>query len=119
MPDYVKIFKTEKSVDVCLYAENEKPLSLMEPVQAACPDAYMNGYNWEALLRYYLEENAPDILEGMRTDPEAGMYAAYWPLSPENEERAKRLEGIIRSLVENGEALCRFVEEHGGEIEWD
>lgn len=44
---------------------------------------------------------------------------AIWPLSPENEARAKRFEEIIRSLVEHEEELCRLVQEEGGEIEWD
>ena len=55
----------------------------------------------------------------MKTDPEAGMYVAYWPLTEENEARAKRFEDIIRALAEDEEALCRMVREHGGEIEWD
>ena len=88
-------------------------------VAGLCPDAYMNGYNWEALLRYYLEKNAPDILAGMDPDPEADMYEAHWPLTPENEAKAKRFEEIIRSLVEHEEELCRLVQEEGGEIEWD
>ena len=79
----------------------------------------MNGYNWEALLRYYLEKNAPDILEGLDPDPEADTYAAHWPLTPENEAKAKRFAEIIRSLAEDAETLCRFVQENGGEIEWD
>ena len=81
--------------------------------------AYMNGYNWDALLRYYLEKHEPDILKGLDPDPEAGSYVAIWPLSPENEARAKRFAEIIRSLVEHEEELCRLVQEEGGEIEWD
>ena len=119
MKDYVKLFKLENSVEVCLYAEDERLLALMEKMQAACPDAYMNGYNWEAFFNYYLKKHEPDILEGIKTDPEAGMYVAYWPLSPENEARAEKFLGLIRSLIENEAGLCRIVQENGGEIEWD
>ena len=119
MSDYVKILKLENYVEVCLYADDKKLLTLMETVQAACPDAYMNGYNWEAFFGYYLQKAAPDILTGMKTDPEAGMYVAYWPLSPENAARAGRFEEIIRSWVEHDEELCRIVREEGGAIEWD
>ena len=100
-------------------AEDPKVMALGEKLYALCPDAYMNAYNWDALFRYYPEEHKPDILEGMDPDPEAGMYAAHWPLTPENEAKAKRFEEIIRSLAEDAETLCRFVQENGGEIEWD
>ena len=123
MPDYVKLFTLEEtaspSVQVLLDAGDSRVMAVGEKMNALCPDAYMNGYNWEALLRYYLEKNAPDILEGMESDPEAGMYEAHWPLTPENEAKAKRFEEIIRSLVEHEETLCRFVQENGEEIEWD
>ena len=119
MKDYVKLFKLENSVEVCLYAEDERLLALMEKMQAACPDAYMNGYNWEAFFNYYLKKHEPDILDGIKTDPEAGMYAVHWPLSPENEARAGRFEALICSLVEDEEELCRIVREEGDEIEWD
>ena len=119
MADYVQCFPLGEHIEVLLNAEHQDILALGDKMNAACEDAYMNGYNWEALFRYYLEKNDPDILTGMKTDPEAGMYAAYWPLSAENEARAKRFEGIIRALVADEEGLCRLVREHGGEIEWD
>ena len=82
-------------------------------------EAYMNGYNWEAVLGYYLGKTAPDLLEGMDTDPEAGMYVAYYPLTPENEAKAERLAGIIHDLVEHGETLCQFIQTEGDNIPWD
>lgn len=119
MADYVQVFPLGEKIEVLLSAEHEKLLAIGEKMNAACEDAYMNGYNWEALLRYYLEKHAPDILEGMDPDPEADMYEAHWPLTPENEAKAKRFEEMIRSLVEHEEELCRLVQEEGGEIEWD
>lgn len=119
MSDYLSVFQNRKWVSLCLEAGDSRVMEIGEKMNAVCPEAYMNGYNWDAFLSYYLEENAPDILEGMDTDPEADMYEAHWLLSPENEAKAKRFEGIIRSLLENEEELCRIVREEGGEIEWD
>lgn len=123
MSDYVKLFTLEEisspCVEVILEAGAPRVMATGEKMNAVCPDAYMNGYNWETLFRRYLEEKDPDILEGMKTDPEADMYVAYWPLTPENEARAGRFETIVRSLIEDEEAICRFVEERGEEIEWD
>ena len=119
MADYVISSQFSEKVFLTLDAGDSRVMALGEKLAALCPDAYMNGYNWEALLRYYLEKNAPDILEGMESDPEADMYEAHWPRTPENEAKAKRFEEIIRSLIENEETLCRLVREDGGEIEWD
>ena len=119
MADYVSVFTYKNNVSLMLQASDEPVMALGEKLGALCPDAYMNGYNWEAFFRYYLEQNDPDILTDMKTDPEAGMYVAYWSLTEENEARAKRFEDIIRVLAEDEEALCRLVREHGGEIEWD
>ena len=119
MADYVKVFQYQGEVSLILGVEDDRILALGQKLEAICPEAYMNGYNWDALLRYYLEKNAPEILEGMDPDPEAGMYEAHWPLTPENEAKAKRFEDIIRSLIENEEELCRIVKEEGSGIEWD
>ena len=119
MADYVSVFTCKNNVSLLLQASGEPVMALGEKLGTLCPDAYMNGYNWEALLQYYLEKHAPDILEEMDPDPEADMYEAHWPLTPENEAKAKRFEEIIRSLVEHEEELCRLVQEECGEIEWD
>ena len=82
-------------------------------------NAYMNGYNWEAFFNYYLSEYAPDVLNGMNADSEAGMYVAYYDLTFKNEARAERLVEIIRSLIENEDELYRIVRDEGEDIVWD
>ena len=119
MADYVSLYTYQNDVSVSFAVEDPKIMALGEKLEALCPDAYMNGYNWDVLFRYYLEEYDPDVLEGLDPDPEAGSCVFHWPLSPENEARARRFEEIIRSLIEREETLCRLVEENGGEIEWD
>lgn len=119
MADYVKIFKSDNQVEVCFYNEQEKPFSIGEKIYAINEDAYMNGYNWDAFFNYYLVKKAPDVFEGLNSDPEAGLYVAYYDLTDENEEKAKRLAEIIISLIENEEELYRIVREKGDEIEWD
>ena len=57
MADYVQVFPCGESIEVLLNAEHESILALGEKMNAACEDAYMNGYNWEAFFRYYLEQN--------------------------------------------------------------
>ena len=96
----VAIVKSDSSISVCFYIENDKPLKIGEKMNAINEDAYMNGYNWEAFFNFYLEENDPDVLEGMETDPEAGMYVAYYDYSQENEERAEKFADIINSLID-------------------
>lgn len=118
-PDYTAVIKHEDSVSVCFYIEHEKPLAVGEKMCEINENAYMNGYGWAAFLNYYLSKHAPDVLDGMDADPEAGMYAADYDLSAENEAKANKFVNIIKGLIENREELYRIVREHGDEIEWD
>jgi hypothetical protein len=45
MNDYVSIVKTQKSLSVCLYVEQDKLLSVGERMNELNENAYMNGYN--------------------------------------------------------------------------
>ncbi len=100
--EYVKIY-TSGFGDIVLLFENEKekPLAVGQKMNEINEEAYMNGYNWDALFNCHLEEVAPDILESMESDPEAGSYAAYFKETRENEQKAKRFADIIISLIEN------------------
>ena len=82
-------------------------------------EAYMNGYNWEAFLNFYLEKYFPEVMTGMSSDLEAGMYAAWYEATPENEARAKQLWEIINALIDKEEELYRVLREDGDKIAWD
>ena len=117
--DYVKVEKTEDYIGVYFYNADDKPFTIGTKMEELNEYAYMNGYNWEAFFQYYLEKNAPDILNGLESDPEADMYVAYYASTVENEEKAKKFMEIIISLIENEDELYRIVRENGDEIEWD
>jgi hypothetical protein len=117
--DYVKIVEHADSLALCFYIEHDKPLAIGEKMYAIDKNAYMNGYNWEAFFHYYIPKYAPDVAAGLKTDPEAGMYVAYYDLTPENKARAERFVEIIRRLVENEDELYRVIREEGDRIEWD
>lgn len=119
MNDYVKIIKLDDCISLAFYIENDNIMSLGEKLEDANENAYMNGYNWEALLNCYIEQNAPELSDTFDSDPEAGMYAAYFENSPEGEANAEKLAKLITSLVEDEEKLIEFVEEYGDDIEWD
>lgn len=118
--EYVHIY-TNGHGNIVLYFgnENERPLSVGQKMNEISEEAYMNGYNWDAFFNYYLAENAPDILESMESDPEAGSYVAYFDDTEENEQKAKRFADIIISLIENEEEIYKILREKGDEIEWD
>ena len=118
--EYVQIYTNGYGNIVLLFEdEKEKPLAVGRKMNEINEEAYMNGYNWDAFLNYYLAENAPDILKSIDSDPEAGTYAAYFEESEENEEKAKRFANIIISLIENEEEIYKILREKGDEIEWD
>ncbi len=119
MEDYVRTVEHEDSIAVCFYIEHDKPFAVGEKMREINEEAYMNGYNWEAFFNYYLPKYAPDVAADMDTDPEAGMYAAYYDFTPDNEARAEKFVEIIRELVENEDELYRIVREEGDDIEWD
>ena len=119
--DYIRIFNHDDgSIALCFDIENDKILEIGDEMNEIVEEAYMNGYNWDAFLHAYLAENAPDILVGMNTDPEAGTYVAYYEKgNAENEEKAIRFAEIIISLMEDKEQLFKFLREKGEYIEWD
>jgi hypothetical protein len=123
LPDYLKVAAEENctNVAVCFDVEAPKPYTLGQKLNTLNEQAYMNGYNWEALLICCLEKNLPDLLEGLESDPEAGSYVALYENTPDNIERANRLADFIAYLVEDEEDLCQLVREDGEtiEIEWD
>lgn len=119
MADFVNVNRFEDSISITFNIEDEKILAIGEKMNEINDEAYMNGYNWEAFFNYYLEKNAPELLDGMDTDPEADMYCAYYDLTPENESKAQRFAEIITSLIENEDELYRIVRDEGDSIEWD
>jgi len=117
--DYVRCVEHEEGISVCFYIEEEKPFAVGEKMREINDNAYMNGSNWEAFFNYYLPRYAPDVIKEMDTDPEAGMYVAYYDLTPTNKARAEKFAGIICNLIENEEELYRIIREEGADIEWD
>lgn len=119
MQDYLAVIKHEDTLSICFYIENDKPFAVGNKMHELHESAYMNGYNWEAFFNYYLAKNNPDILQDMKTDPEAGMYVAYYDLTADNEENARLFVGIIEDLIENEEKIYQIIKEDGDKIEWD
>ena len=119
MEDIVRIDRDDNGFTVTFYIENDTVMEIGEKLTEICEDAYMNGYNWEAVLNAYLDENAPDTCELMETDPEAGLFAAYFEPSEEGKAAANNLAEIIRGFINEPQTLYDFVSENAEDIEWD
>lgn len=119
MSDFIDITYGEEYISLNFFIENEKIADIGAEMERINPEAYMNGYNWEAFLNYYLEKNVPEILVGMDSDPEARMYAVYYDNNEENIEKIVRLAEVIEYLIENPEDIYEIVSKHGDEIEWE
>lgn len=113
------MIETSSGFSVCLFIERPEIMAIGQKMEELCPEAYMNGYNWEAFLQHYLSQKAPRLLEGMGADPEAGMYAAYYGPGPENRQKAQDLLETIRSLIQQPEQIYRLLEEESDQIQWD
>lgn len=107
------------SISLSFNIEDENILALGEEMNEIREEAYMNGYNWDAFMNYYLAVNAPDILDDMESDPEAGTYVVYFVDGASNRVKVKRLAEIIVYLVEHKEVIFKVLREKGEEIEWD
>ena len=119
--DYVKVIKIEESniISVCFYIEGDKVMAIGDKMNALNECAYMNGYNWEAFLNFYLSKSSSALLEGLNCDSEAGMYAASYELNEANEKKAAQFAEVIEDLVENEDKIYQVVKEFGEEVEWD
>ncbi len=107
------------SISVHVDCGHRDILELGERLNERFDRAYMNGYNWEALITYYIRAVEPDLMKGVHTDSEAGMFTAYTDYSPENLEKMKRFEAYIRAMVANEDSLLRFIADNYEAIEWD
>ena len=118
--EYVQVYANGYGT-INLLFEDEKPkaVAVGQKMNEINELAYMNGYNWDAFFNYYLARHAPDILESIDPDPEAGSYLAYFEETPENEEKALRFADIIVSLIENPEEIYQIIRDHADDIEWD
>ena len=119
--DCVKLMEMPQhnSISVCVFCEKEGLLELGERINAKHEEAYMNGYGWDALIRFYVGEKDPALMEEVESDPEAGMYSGYMKFSPENLAKMKRFEAYVRELLADEKLLMEFVDAHCDEIEWD
>lgn len=115
----LKWFTSEHGVYVIFDVTTQKVMGIGAKMEEICPEAYMNGYNWDAFLTYYLQKQAPDLLVGMDPDPEADMYAAHYAQSAENEARAAKFVELVNALLENEDEIYKLIREEGGQIEWD
>lgn len=119
MKEYICINKLDDCIDLVFYIDMKRVMTVGEKLEKINENAYMNGENWGILLDFYIEQNAPELIDTFEADAEADMYAASFENSPEGEKAAQFMADIIISLVENENKLIDFVSEFGEEIEWD
>ena len=72
--DSIKLIEMSEhdSISLCVYCENDGLLALGDRINEQYEEAYMNGYNWDALISYYVTKKDPDLMSEIGTDPEAG-----------------------------------------------
>lgn len=120
MADLVRLQELDDCIAVSFDAGDEKIMAIGTKMQEMCEAAYMNGYNWEAFLNAYLEQNAPDILDELDSDPEAEMYNVYInDTGDKGKALAEKLKKILEELFDNEDEIYSFLEEYADEMEWD
>lgn len=120
MADYVNLNIGEDYISITFNVGNNRIMEIGSRMEEICEDAYMNGYNWEAFLNSYLEQNGPEIFDAIETDSEADMYCAYInDTSDEGKELAKQYVQILEDLFDNEEDIYDFLKHNADDIEWD
>ena len=61
MNEYVKLFKNDDSIDVVFYIDRDEIMAIGGELAEIDENAYMNGYNREAVLNCYIGKNAPEL----------------------------------------------------------
>ncbi|MGB1250389.1 MAG: Imm51 family immunity protein [Candidatus Promineifilaceae bacterium] len=112
MPEY-------DSISVCVHNEVDGLFALGERINARFEAAYMNGYNWDAVIQCYVRTLDPELMNDVQTSPEAGMFSAYMSYSPNNLAKMQRFEAHVRTILMDEDALMAFIEENQDKIEWD
>jgi hypothetical protein len=121
MKDYIKVVtkKDFGSISVGLDIKHEKVAAIGKKMNEINEQADMSGYNWEAVLNYYFDENHPAIAAGMGSDANAGKYVAYYKLNLQNEKKAEQLVAILENLIENESLLYDIVKNNADDIDWE
>ena len=120
MQDLVTVLSNEDGIQIFLDVQQDVVLQIGEAMQEIQEEAYMNGENWAIFFQYYLEQYAPDLLEGLESDAEAGMYAAYYETAiPENHRKALQLADLLNALLAHSEQIYQILRTTEDEIEWD
>lgn len=64
MQNLVTVLSNEDGIQISLDVQQDAVLQIGEMMQEIQEAAYMNGENWAIFFQYYLEQYAPDLLEG-------------------------------------------------------
>lgn len=107
------------SISVCLYIGHDDVFALGERINAHFDEAYMTGDNWDAVIMHYVRNADPERMNEVKTDPEAGMFAAYMSYSPANLDTMTRFESHVRTLLNDENMLMAYIEKNREQIEWD
>ncbi len=117
--EYLDVTLSGEQVTIILDVGIPEVLELGEKINQINSEAYMNGYNWEALVNFYLEEHSPELLDDLDFDSEAGTFVAFYDRSKENEAKAEKIKEIFNRLIEDEDELLEIIRESGEDIDWD
>ncbi|MBO4579109.1 MAG: hypothetical protein J5715_03030 [Clostridiales bacterium] len=120
MSDLVNVIISDEYLSVSFDVAQPKIMAIGEKMNELCEEAYMNGYNWEAFLNCYLDENAPEILDVIESDPEAEMYSVFIEeVNDETRALAEKFGEILDDLFNNEDKIYSFLKDNAENIEWD
>ena len=120
MADLVRMSVYEDYISISFDVGTPELMTLGDKMNEICDQAYMNGYNWDAFLNSYIEENKPELLELIDSDPEADMYCVYInDVNDDTKAMAEELAAMLESFLSDEGAVLSFLKSNEDNIEWD
>ena len=118
--NYFKYINEEEYCGVSIDADTEKINKLSKYISNKNNiDILLNGYNLEILIETILKKEKPELIDGLKTDPEASLYFAYYASSKDSEEKSKILFKTIKKYLENRSNLNNFIQKYKNDIKWE
>lgn len=119
--DFIHIIENEEEdfITVTFESNNKKILKIWDTITDIESEAYMSGYNWEALFMYHFDNNYPWQFEELETDTDDENFIIHLEYSEENKVNAAEMAKIMEHLIENEDDIYDIVRENWDDIAWD
>lgn len=115
--DYLDFYEHNGDVVLTINVDSDYLIKIGKEIEELCNEAYMNGYNWEVFIYFYIFKRSEELLNGLQFDSEAAMFVAIY--EKKQKKSAKKLYELFSMLLENPKEIHDFLKQYCNEIKWE